>query len=609
MHDIVEFLRQFPPFDDLDEAGLEELAKSVEVEFFAAGTTIIRQGEAPLEHARVIRRGAVELLSEGRVLDVLGEGELFGHPSMLSGMPAGLEARAVEDTLCYRLPADAVVALLGRPTGVRYLARSLLTRPRPDVTASGLDVGGQPLTRLVHGRPVVCEPAWTIRDVAGQMADSTASAALVRLPEGEFGIVTDRDLRDRVIAGELDADAPVSEAMSAPAYTITPERSAAEAMLEMLEHDLHHLPVVWPQGDVLGVLTYPDLVALEAQGPFAVRRAIAAATDMDHLQQAAADLRSQVIALHDAGVPPMRISSVMTIIVDALTRRTIQVAMKELGRAPGLFTWLTMGSLGRREMVPSSDVESGLVWDGEGERIKDYMSTLGIRVVEGLAAGGLAADPHGATAAKPLFDRSFGAWRDEVRNSIEHPDSDKALIFLSLLADARPVYGVGDVRDPLAELRQVWHRRPLLRLLLRLALANRPPGGLRRRLASHTRGARERRADFDLKRDGVLPIVAIARYASLAAGVRVTSTRERLDAASTAGTLTGRDARILGEAHELLSRLRLEHQVEQLRDGTDPDDHIDPQELSPVTRGYLREALHAVRSVQDSLERELRLPP
>jgi CBS domain-containing protein len=412
-----------------------------------------------------------------------------------------------------------------------------------------------------------------------------------------------------VIAGELDADAPVSEAMSAPAYTITPERSAAEAMLEMLEHDLHHLPVVWPQGDVLGVLTYPDLVALEAQGPFSVRRAIAAATDMDHLHQAAADLRSQAIALHDAGVPPIRIGSVMTIIVDTLTRRTIQLAVKELGRAPGPFTWLAMGSLGRREMVPSSDVESGLVWEADGERIKDYMSTLGVRVVEALAAGGLAADPHGATAAKPLFDRSFGAWRDEIRNSIEHPDSDKALIFLSLLADARPVFGVGDVRDPLAELRQVWHRRPLLRLLLRLALANRPPGGLRRRLASHKRGARERKADFDLKRDGVLPIVAIARYASLAAGVRVTSTQERLDAAATAGTLTGRDARILGEAHGLLSRLRLEHQVEQLRERGDPDDQIDPQELNPVIRGYLREALHAVRSVQDSLERELRLPP
>jgi CBS domain-containing protein len=91
--------------------------------------------------------------------------------------------------------------------------------------------------------------------------------------------------------------------------------------------------------------------------------------------------------------------------------------------------------------------------------------------------------------------------------------------------------------------------------------------------------------------------------------VRVTSTRERLDAAATAGTLTGRDARILDEAHELLSRLRLEHQVEQLREAVEPDDRIDPEQLNPVTRGYLREALHAVRSVQDSLEGELRLPP
>ena len=512
MHDVVEFLRQFPPFNDLDEAALDELARKVEVEFFPAHTTIIRQGEAPPDHAWVVRRGAIELLSEGRVLDVLGEGELFGHPSMLSGMPAGLEARAVEDTLCYRLPADAVVALMGRPTGVRFLARSLLARPRPDAIAPSLAAAGQPVARLVHGRPVVSEPDWTIRDVASQMAARGASAALIRLSDGKLGIVTDRDLRDRVVAGELDADAPVREAMSAPAFTITPERSAAEAMLEMLEHDLHHLPVVWPQGDVMGVLTYPDLVALEAQGPFSLRRAIAAASDMEDLQRAAAELRTQVIALHDAGVPPMRVSSVMAVIIDALTRRTIQLTIEEMGPAPGPFTWLAMGSLGRHEVVPSSDADTGLVWAGDGERVKDYMSTLGIRVVEGLAASGLAADPHGATAAGPLFDRSFSAWREEIRHAVEHPDSEKELIFLSLLADARPVFELGDVRDPLTELRQVWHRRPLMRLLLRLALANRPPSGLRRLLPSHTRGSRGRSADFDLKQGGVLPIAAIARY-------------------------------------------------------------------------------------------------
>lgn len=609
MHDVVEFLRQFPPFDDLDERTLDELAQRVEVEYFAADTTILRQGEAPLDHAWVVRRGAVQLLSEGRVLDVLGEGELFGHPSMLSGLPAGLEVRAGDDTLCYRVPADAIVSLLGRPKGLRYLARSLLARPHPEAAAAGLAASGQPVASLVHGRPVVSEPGWSIRDVASQMAEAGATAALVRLPDGVFGIVTDSDLRDRVVAGELDADAPVSEAMSAPAFTITPERSAAEAMLEMLEHDRHHLPVVWPQGEVMGVLTYADFAALEAGAPFALRRAVATATDVEQLQATAAGLRTQVIALHDAGVPPMRISSVMAVLVDALTRRTIQLTIEDMGPAPGPFTWLAMGSLGRQEVVPSSDADTGLVWEGDGQRVTDYMSALGIRVVEGLAASGLAADPHGATAAGPLFDRSFSDWREEIRHSIEHPDSEKELIFLSLLADARPVFEVGDARDPLTELRQVWNRRPLMRLLLRLALANRPPGGLRRLLPSHGRGSPERSGDFDLKQSGILPIDAIARYASLAAGMRVTSTHERLDAAATAGTLTGRDARMLDEALELLSRLRLEHQVEQLREGAKPDNRINPQDLNPVTRGYLREALHAVRSVQASLEGELRLPP
>src|SRR5438309_11891761 len=100
MHDIVEFLRRHPPFDDLSEDELEELARSVDVEYFTSGTTIFRKGAAPVQHVRVVRRGTVELADAGRVLEVLGEGELFGHPSMLSGEPTGFEARAGEDALC-----------------------------------------------------------------------------------------------------------------------------------------------------------------------------------------------------------------------------------------------------------------------------------------------------------------------------------------------------------------------------------------------------------------------------------------------------------------------------------------------------------------------------
>jgi CBS domain-containing protein len=200
-----------------------------------------------------------------------------------------------------------------------------------------------------------------------------------------------------------------------------------------------------------------------------------------------------------------------------------------------------------------------------------------------------------------------------VRSVIEDPEQDKALIYISLLSDARPIHRIGDARDPLEELGQIRHRRAVLRLLLRLALTHRPPTGLRRLRGAprelETERAGEHRGQFDIKAGGLLPIVGIARYASLAAGARPTATRERLNFASTAGTLDGRDARMLSEAFDLFWRLRLDHQVEQMRGGVKPDDYIDPETLSPVTRGYVREAFHAVTAVQRSLRGELALPP
>jgi CBS domain-containing protein len=607
MHDIVEFLRRHPPFDDLAEDALERLARTAEVEFFRASTTILRQGQGPARHVWVIRRGAVELVDDRRVLDVLGEGELFGHPSMLSGLPIGFEVRAGEDSLCYRLPAEAVVPLLGRPAGLRYVTRSLLDRPRPGPSAGELrlDPGQQPVARLARNRPVIGDPSWSIREAATRMGEAEASAALVRLGDGQLGIVTDRDLRDRVVAGDVGADAPVTEVMTAPAFTVTPERTGAEAMLEMLDRDIHHLPVVWPHGEVMGILSDRDLLAAETREPFSLRRAIDEAVDLGELRRAVARLHPTVVAAHDAGAPPPRIASIIAVVADALTRRLIELTVHDLGAPPCPLTWLALGSLGRREVVPSSDVDSALVWDGGGEEPKPYMQALGARVMGELAASGFAGDPHGATAAQPLFDRSFEEWRAAIRNSIADPDQDKVLIFFSLLSDARPVHGIGDARDPLGEIWHSGHRRPLLRLLLRLALVHSPPTGLRR-LRDHDG---RHKGKLDVKRAGVIPVVGIARYASLAAGVRTTSTRERLDAAATAGTLEARDTRVLAEAFDLFCRLRLEHQIEQLREGDEPDDYIDPESLNPVTRRYVREAFHEVGTVQRSLKGGLALPP
>jgi CBS domain-containing protein len=612
MHDIVEFLRQYPPFDDLDEETLEELVPDVEVEYFAAGTTIFRQGDEPMEHVWVVRRGSVELVDRGRVLDVLGEGELFGHPSMLSGLPTGFEVRASEDTLCYRLPAAAVVPLLSRPAGLRFVARSLLARPRPDPAElpANLDPAQQPAGHLVRGDPLICEPDTTVRESARLMSDTGNDATVVWLGEGEFGILTDRDLRS-VVADGISAESRVSEAMSAPAFTVTPERLGGDVMLEMLRRGIRHVPVVSPFGEALGVLSDIDLLAAHTETPFALRREIEDARMVEQVREAALRLPNALVALYDARVAPLQVSAIQSIVADACARRLCELIVDEIGEPPCPVVWVALGSQGRRELAPSSDVDSGIGWEGDDDEgpQREYLARLADRVVEELTASGFMVDTHGATAAEPLFQRSIDSWRNLIRHFIEHPDADKALVLISLVSDARTVFSYGDVRDFHDELRAAHHRRGLLRLMLKVALVHRPPTGFLRfrdpprdLVVEHSG---EHKGRLDIKHGGLLPITAIARYASLAAGATVTSTTERLTVAGTAGTLDSNLSTTLKEAFELFSGLRLEHQVEQIRRGIEPDNYIDPMALNPLTRRYLRDAFSAVRGVQRRLRGQL----
>src|SRR4051794_10568632 len=366
MQDIAEFLGGHDPFSGLEDRALERLAGRTEVEFFPAGTTIFPQGDQPQQRIRVIRRGVVELVDRGTVVDQLGEGEMFGHPSVLSGEPTRYEARAKEDSLVYSLPADEVVPLLARPSGMRYVARSLLARGRRGtqngVAAPSAEVARQSAASLVRRPPVVCGPETTLRDAARRMSSEEVSSVLVELGDGEFGIVTDRDLRSRVVVGRVSADDPVTAAMSAPVIGVGADQTGADVILTMLDHDIRHVPVFSSRSEVLGVIVGIDLVAAEASSPFVLRRAIARARNKGELQEAAAQLRSTIVTLHRAELTPFHVSDVISAVTDALIRRMIELAMEAEGPPPAEFSWMSLGSHGRREPMPSSDLDSGMSW-------------------------------------------------------------------------------------------------------------------------------------------------------------------------------------------------------------------------------------------------------
>ncbi len=607
--EIARFLSAYPPFDALDSGDLDRVAAATEVEFHRAGSTIFSQGADPVAHLRVVRTGAVEIVFDQRALDLLGEGELFGHASMLSGLPTGFEARAAEDTLCYRIPAEVAQGSLSGPAGLRFVARSLLElweeRTAAVTTGFGIDPSLQPAAALLRGERVVCAPDTPIREAAASMTAAGATSAVVDLGDGSLGMLTDRDLRTRVLARGLDGDTPVSAVMSAPAYTCAPDRLGGDVLLDMLDRGFRHLPVVSAAGRILGVLEETDIVAAQTRSSFFLRRRIARAGSVAELAGAARELHPSVVAMHEAHVAASNVAAVYSVVVDALTRRLLELALAEVGAGGIEFAWLALGSQARREALPGSDVDSAIVWFDSPDQSdpSSRLNTIAVRVVDGLRKCGLEPDPHRATAHDPLFVRSFDSWQRAARSWIDNPTQEKALVLVSVLIDSRPVWGVHAGRTLADAFRSASSQPTLLRLLARFALSHRPPTGFLRGLVVESTG--EHRGRLDLKLGGTLPIVDLARWAGMAAGVTSASTTERLRAAAAAGTLSDPDARTLEDALALITSLRLAHQVEQLRAGQTPDDYVDPQRLSTLTRSYLKEAFRAVASVQKGLATQL----
>ena len=495
------------------------------------------------------------------------------------------------------------------------LTRSLLTRPEPggaaEADVSSAEMTQQPARALIRREPVTCAADRPLREVARLMGDENVNSMVVWGEHGELGIVTDSDLRSLVVAEGMSVDAPVGEVVSGPLTTVGADDAGADVMLAMLDNDVRHVGVLSPRGELLGVLGGIDLVAAEARTPFALRHEIARARDKQELSEAAERLRSTVVALHTTKLPPQQIGRVISVVADALIRRMIELAIESKGAAPAEFAFLALGSHGRRETVPSSDVDSGMAWEDESEQessgsdsrpasdgVLDYMRTIAADVEDCIRVIGWSLDPHGVTASSEFSASSMETWRRSIGNWLQKPGDAQVLIASSIMLDGRTVYGPAEL-DPRPILLEPENRAALLPTMLRLALALKLPTGRRGNISVEDSG--EHRGTFDIKHGGLLPVVDIARFAALKAGANVTATIERLRAASEAGAIEPAHARTLEEAYDLFSTLRLEHQIQQLARGDEPDDHVDPNELSELARRYLRDAFHEVAAVQKSL--------
>ena len=317
----------------------------------------------PAPNSIVVKEGTLELVHNEVPIDVITAGEVFGHPTLLTGLPPEFTTRAREDSTLYCIPMDVALEILSRLEGVRFVARTLRERLTHAANHDQAlpDVRTRPVTALLQGAPLFCGPDVTIREAADLMIAGGRSAILVQA-RGELGIVTDVDLRDKVVAPGGSGEAAVSSIMSVPVKTIGADVLAAEAAIAMMEAGVNHMPVVDSGGQVLGILSASSLMSLETLSPFALRRSLLSARTVDDLAAAAADVPKLFIDLIEAHLDAPAVTRILTLLSDAATTRLIELAFDQYGGPPVDYAWLAFGSTARSELTLASDQDNGLAY-------------------------------------------------------------------------------------------------------------------------------------------------------------------------------------------------------------------------------------------------------
>jgi CBS domain-containing protein len=592
-----DFLGDHAPYDALDAADLEQLARTVEVEYFTAATMIVPAGADVLDRLYVVRAGAVEILDCGRVVDLLGPGDTFGHVSLLAGLPPALAVRAEQDTLCYLLPDPRPI--LSHPDRLRFAHYGTLV-VRERLTGNGLlDHGSVPVS--AHARPVVwCDAGDPIADVARRIGAARQSCAVVRSANG-LGIVTDSDFRRHVATGDVPPDAPVGAIATSSARTIASGSTVAEAFLQMVEHDVHHLAIVDNGGAPTGVIRVVDLASAEVRDPLLIRSAVQHAPDVPALAATAQLLPSTAVALADAGVPPLRLAALLATVRDAIMRRLISLDASD-DTAGAACSWLVLGSTARSEPFPCSDLDTAVVWAGEPGQADpaNLVHAAAGQLLDDMERCGLRRCADGANATDRLFSRSAADWKAAAGRWVGQPTGSGTALLVSMIADSRPLTGLVLGHSVTDALLAATRSFDFIEGVLHLALFHRPPTGFVRDFVVEHTG--EHRGELNLKRGGLVPVAAIARWAAIVTGDVAGSTVERLGRAHHGGLLTADEADSLTGAYEEIFGLLLAREIEAIRTDAAPSRYLAPGELDTLTRRLLRETFRVISGVQAALE-------
>lgn len=622
----VEFLKGIMPFKELDDKTLNNLASHCKVDFFPNGTRLLTLDKTEVSHLYLIQRGGVKAFMndhEGNpaLKDYRGVGAYIGALGIIRGTKANLNIETVEDTFCYLIPKKIFLELIkSHPSVSSFYLKSFsdkvvstaynelryqqsVSRTNDDFYLFSITAGD--IVKKLHS---ISSEA-TIQEAARKMSRDGVGSLLIYAPEdpGEFiGIVTDTDLRKKVVATGLDYRQPVSMIMSGPLITVLSQAVCFDVLLKMMSTGIHHLGVE-RGGRLVGVVTSHDIMLLQGDSPYYLFKEIVSQREIRGLYHLAQRVPEIIRNLIKEGGKAGNITRMIAILNDHILQRMLQLLEKEMGPPPVEYCWLLMGSEGRREQTFKTDQDNAIVYvDPENEeqhnKAKIYFEEFSKRAIHHLVNCGYPLCKGDIMATNPKWCQPLSVWKSYFKKWVLTPEP-KELLHATIFFDFRSGFGNEKLAQQLrGYLNQLAGREVVFTFHLgRQCIANRAPLSFFNNIVVEKNGEHKNR--LNLKIRGLTPFVDFARVMALKHGVSETNTLARLEALVKEQHIREELYTAMVEAYELQMQLRLVHQLQQIEQGIIPDNYIDPAQLTDLEQRMLKESFGVIERMQNMLDK------
>jgi len=634
--EIQTFLKKYDPFTSLPPESISRAASAIEISYHRAGSTIIEYGD-DIHHLHIVRNGVVELLlHSGELYNRLDRGNIFGEMGLMMNNKARFTAKAIEDTLIYRLEGAVFYQLCELYSDFfDYVEFKNSHRLRHAVTTSsyGNDLNTSKLKHLLNREAVMLQSSDSIRHAARVMADENVSAVIVVGPDQDdqepdqesdqeqsrgldeaanetaelvnerfLGILTERDLIIHVVAQGLDPDQPVRSIMSRDLVALDHNDYVFEAIMTMLRRKIRHLPVLRDKRPI-GIVEIADIVRHESKSILLLVNTILSQSSVEDLSRLKHQVRESYVRMVNEGADSRMVGTAMSTIGRSFIQHLAELGERELGPPPIPYCIIALGSMARDEQLAVTDQDNAFILgeDYTSHEHGEYFERLATFLCDGLAACGYEYCPGEIMATNEQWRKTLSQWQECFSEWIDTPEP-QALLNSSIFFDLDGVWGQTSWAEKLKTYiaRRGRKNTRFLACLAGNAVKRTPPLGFFKQFVMETDGRHKN--IINLKRRGTAPLTDLVRVHALAVGSRAQNTFDRLDDVMAAEILPKDSGPVLRDAMEYISSVRIRHQAHALEIGEEPDNTVEPAKISDFERRNLKEAFQALSKAQNFIK-------